>query len=249
MRTAQYARAFPAMRVNAVCPGFTATDFSGHRGVQTVAEGAEIIVRMATVGPDGPSERGGRAGFRVPALLSGVHALPAGGRGAPARRCEVEVRFAPFQLRPDASPAGESLFEVHARERGEAVAREIATSSIGGRDGLRLDFRWALFTTAFDAHRLLASASEQDCGEAMAERLFRAYFTDGLNIADRATLTALADEVGVATPMAAADSLHAQLDRVHALGIDVPPVFRFPRGTITGSGECERFRRALRELT
>jgi len=55
MLTAQYARAFPAMRINSVCPGFTATDFNGHRGVQTVAEGAEIIVRMATTGPDGPT--------------------------------------------------------------------------------------------------------------------------------------------------------------------------------------------------
>lgn len=161
---------------------------------------------------------------------------------------EVEVRFAPFQLRPDASPAGEPLFEVHARERGEAVAREIATSSIGEQDGLRLDFRRALFTTTFEAHRLLASASEQDCGEAMAERLFRACFTDGVNIADPVTLTALADEVGVAMPVGAADSLRAELDRVRALGIEVPPVFRFPRGTITGSGDVERFRQALREL-
>ncbi|MBQ0924485.1 SDR family NAD(P)-dependent oxidoreductase [Saccharopolyspora endophytica] len=55
MLTAQYARAFPAMRINSVCPGFTATDFNGHRGVQTVAEGTEIIVRMATTGPDGPT--------------------------------------------------------------------------------------------------------------------------------------------------------------------------------------------------
>lgn len=55
MLTAQYSRAFPAMRINSVCPGFTATDFNGHRGVQTVAEGAEIIVRMATIGPDGPT--------------------------------------------------------------------------------------------------------------------------------------------------------------------------------------------------
>ncbi|TWG08504.1 DsbA family oxidoreductase [Saccharopolyspora dendranthemae] len=162
---------------------------------------------------------------------------------------EVEVRFAPFQLRPDASPAGEPLFEVHARERGEAVAREIATSSIGEQDGLRLDFRRALFTNTFDAHRLLASASEQDCGEAMTERLFRAYFTDGVNIADPVTLTALADEVGVAMPAGGEDSLRAELDRVRALGIDVPPVFRFPRGTITGSGDLDRFRRALREPT
>lgn len=161
---------------------------------------------------------------------------------------EVEVRFAPFQLRPDVSPDGEPLFELHARERGEAVAREIATSSIGEQDGLRLNFRRAIFTNTFEAHRLLAAASEQDNGEVMAERLFRAYFTDGLNIADPPALAALADEVGVAPPVGGADSLRAELDRVRALGIDMPPVFRFPCGTITGSGEFERFRQALREL-
>lgn len=56
MLTIQYARAYPRWRVNAVTPGLTATEFApaavnGH----PVAEGAEIVVRMAQVGPDGPS--------------------------------------------------------------------------------------------------------------------------------------------------------------------------------------------------
>ncbi len=55
MITVQYAKAFPAMRINAVEPGFTATDLNGHAGTQTVEEGAEIIVRMAQAGPDGPT--------------------------------------------------------------------------------------------------------------------------------------------------------------------------------------------------
>ena len=55
MITVQYAKAFPAMRINAVEPGFTATDLNGHAGTQTVEEGAEIIVRMAQVAPDGPT--------------------------------------------------------------------------------------------------------------------------------------------------------------------------------------------------
>ncbi|GAA0960431.1 MULTISPECIES: SDR family oxidoreductase [Streptomyces violaceusniger group] len=55
MVTVQYAKAFPEMRINAVEPGYTATDLNGHTGHQTVEEGAEIIVRMATVGPDGPT--------------------------------------------------------------------------------------------------------------------------------------------------------------------------------------------------
>ncbi|MFB8003604.1 SDR family NAD(P)-dependent oxidoreductase [Nocardia sp. NPDC056000] len=53
--TVQYAKALPQMRINAVEPGYTATDLNAHAGTQTVAQGAEIIVRMAQVGPDGPT--------------------------------------------------------------------------------------------------------------------------------------------------------------------------------------------------
>ncbi|MDO0909802.1 SDR family NAD(P)-dependent oxidoreductase [Streptomyces sp. DT2A-34] len=55
MITVQFAKAFPDMRINAVEPGFTATDLNGRTGTQTVEEGAEIIVRMAQLGPDGPT--------------------------------------------------------------------------------------------------------------------------------------------------------------------------------------------------
>ncbi|MEV6847972.1 SDR family NAD(P)-dependent oxidoreductase [Actinoplanes sp. NPDC051411] len=55
MLTVQYAKAYPGIRVNAVDPGFTATDLNHHAGTQTVAEGAEILVRMAQTGPDGPT--------------------------------------------------------------------------------------------------------------------------------------------------------------------------------------------------
>ena len=55
MITVQYAKAFPRIRINAVEPGYTATDLNNHRGVQTVEEGAEVIVRMAQIGPDGPT--------------------------------------------------------------------------------------------------------------------------------------------------------------------------------------------------
>ncbi len=67
MLTAQYAKALPEMRVNAVDPGFTATDLNGGRGVQTVTEGTDAIVAMATLGPDGPTgtfqDRHGHVGW------------------------------------------------------------------------------------------------------------------------------------------------------------------------------------------
>ncbi|WP_030798013.1 SDR family oxidoreductase [Streptomyces sp. NRRL S-337] len=55
MITIQFAKAFPDMRINAVEPGFTKTDLNGNTGTQSVEQGAEIIVRMAQVRPDGPT--------------------------------------------------------------------------------------------------------------------------------------------------------------------------------------------------
>ena len=55
MLTVRYAQAYPAMRINCVDPGYTATDLNAHQGTQTVEEGAEIIVRTAQLGPDGPT--------------------------------------------------------------------------------------------------------------------------------------------------------------------------------------------------
>ncbi|WP_295123433.1 SDR family oxidoreductase [uncultured Leifsonia sp.] len=55
MLTVQYARAIPGIRFNAVDPGYTGTDFNGHRGPQTVQEGTDRIVRLALLGPDAPT--------------------------------------------------------------------------------------------------------------------------------------------------------------------------------------------------
>ncbi|TPI40559.1 SDR family oxidoreductase [Mesorhizobium sp. B3-1-9] len=41
--------------VNAAAPGYTATDLNAHRGGRTVQQAAEIIVRLATLEPGGPT--------------------------------------------------------------------------------------------------------------------------------------------------------------------------------------------------
>jgi NAD(P)-dependent dehydrogenase (short-subunit alcohol dehydrogenase family) len=55
MLTNQYAKAYPDIRINAVDPGYTATDLNNHSGSQTVQEGTDAIVAMATIGRDGPT--------------------------------------------------------------------------------------------------------------------------------------------------------------------------------------------------
>ena len=51
----KYAKAWPDIKVNAADPGYTATDFNGHSGPQTVTEGTDATVAMATIGADGPT--------------------------------------------------------------------------------------------------------------------------------------------------------------------------------------------------
>ncbi|MGW6265770.1 SDR family NAD(P)-dependent oxidoreductase [Cellulosimicrobium funkei] len=54
MLTTQYAKTIPDIRFNAVDPGQTATDFTGHVG-QSIEEGAEAAVRMAMLGANAPN--------------------------------------------------------------------------------------------------------------------------------------------------------------------------------------------------
>jgi flavin-dependent dehydrogenase len=50
-----YAQFLPEIRVDVVDPGYTATDLNGHSGPQTVTEGTDAVVAMATIGADGPT--------------------------------------------------------------------------------------------------------------------------------------------------------------------------------------------------
>jgi NAD(P)-dependent dehydrogenase (short-subunit alcohol dehydrogenase family) len=51
MLTTQYAKALPGIRFNVADPGYTATDLNGQRGTQTVTEGTDAIVTLATEAP------------------------------------------------------------------------------------------------------------------------------------------------------------------------------------------------------
>jgi NAD(P)-dependent dehydrogenase (short-subunit alcohol dehydrogenase family) len=44
-----------AIKVNAVDPGFTNTDMTKGAGSRSAAQAADVVVRLATVGPDGPT--------------------------------------------------------------------------------------------------------------------------------------------------------------------------------------------------
>jgi NAD(P)-dependent dehydrogenase (short-subunit alcohol dehydrogenase family) len=55
--TVHYARelADGPIKVNGAAPGHVATDFNNFRGTRTPEQGAAVAIRLATIGPDGPS--------------------------------------------------------------------------------------------------------------------------------------------------------------------------------------------------
>jgi len=57
MITVQYAKELwdTPIKVNSVCPGYTATDLNGKSGFKTPEEGARVAVRLAQIGEDGPT--------------------------------------------------------------------------------------------------------------------------------------------------------------------------------------------------
>nr|AHW57793.1 putative oxidoreductase [Streptomyces sp. PGA64] len=160
---------------------------------------------------------------------------------------EVRVVFRPFQVVPDAPAEGRPLYDVHKEVFGEEEARTIAAdTSFGAADGIEAHFDRAVHVNTFEAHRLLAVASAQGRGEQMAERLFRAYLTDGLDIGDADTLRRLAAETGVEPVTGGAEELRARLAEVRRAGVTSVPQFLFDTGrTISGAQPEDTFRTAL----
>jgi predicted DsbA family dithiol-disulfide isomerase len=97
--------------------------------------------------------------------------------------------------------------------------------------GVTMAFNIARPTNTFDAHRLIALSATQGKSEAMSQRLFRAYFGEGLLVSDHHQLNALADEVGVTDAAllweteAFASDVRADEYSAHELGIAGVPAF------------------------
>lgn len=142
---------------------------------------------------------------------------------------ELEVAFKPYPtaVSPAEPPPSRGPLQLVPAARVEQIARAAAV------DGLVVDLEKIVPAQTAHAHRLIALAAAQGAAEDMAARLYRAYFSDGLDIGDKNVLRGLAFAMGVdwngekhgERPHAhPAQSARASDPRV--------PVFRFPDGTV-----------------
>ena len=171
---------------------------------------------------------------------------------------EVTVRLHPFQLDPDAPIPGVPLREVYAAKFGAEsdVVLERVTSE-GAREGL--DFNWdrAIRGNTFDAHRAIAYARQSDLDRDLEKRLFGAYFSEGLDVSDRAVLAAQGARVGLDRDRLAAylesddgvDEVRRDLNDAYARGITGVPSFLFEdEFMVPGAVDTASFTRILEQM-
>ena len=119
-----------------------------------------------------------------------------------AERPEIPVStsWRAFQLNPDMPPEGmERSAYLAAKFGGQGHAQRIygAITAAGAAEGIPFAFdRIRRTPNTVDAHRLIRFASRSGRGGETVEALFRAYFTEGRDIGDRAVLADVAQETG-----------------------------------------------------
>jgi predicted DsbA family dithiol-disulfide isomerase len=171
-----------------------------------------------------------------------------------------QVRWHPFQLNPDL-PSGGVDRRAYLEEKfgGPERAREIyARVEAAGREaGIAFHFeRIARQPNTLDAHRLIAWAQSAPVGnvDRLVERLFRAYFEEGIDIGDVEELVRLAGDAGYETAAARAHlasaagraEVAAADERIRSMGIGGVPFFIFnQRIAVSGAQPPEVLRDAL----
>ncbi|WP_336205679.1 DsbA family oxidoreductase [Nonomuraea sp. LPB2021202275-12-8] len=162
----------------------------------------------------------------------------------------LEVTMRPFQLNPDAPDEAEPLLAALERKFGGNVAQMTSrVTDVAAEEGLDVRFDRAVSANTLQAHRLVEVAAAQGLGSAMAERLFRAHFTEGLHVGDPEVLAKLGAEVGVRDTGEGAEQVREHLARAKALGISGVPLFLFEgQFAVSGAQPVETFAAAIDEV-
>ena len=173
-----------------------------------------------------------------------------------------EIEWHPFQLNPDMPVEGadrRSYLEAKFGGKQHAVSVHARVSEAAEAAGVTINFETMnRVPNTLDAHRLIHWAGLEGRQTAMVSTLFRAYFRDGKDIGDPATLAALAGEVGLdaaraarlrATPSDRAD-IEARDAHARQRGVNSVPTFVIANQyVLTGAQPVVLWGQVIEELT
>ncbi len=174
----------------------------------------------------------------------------------------ADIHFQPFELNPQLPAEGEGIGEHLQRKYGMDPAQladnQERIRARGAALGFVFDFnaRSRIWNT-FDAHRLLHWAGIEGGQRALKHALLQAYFSEGRNVSDHATLVDIAGGAGFeaerAQAILASNEYAAEVREAERFftrnGINgVPAVIIERKHLVSGGQPVEVFERALREI-
>lgn len=172
---------------------------------------------------------------------------------------QIEIVWKSFQLNPDMkTEPGKNINQYLAEVKGwsleEAKRMNDRVTAMASEVGLAYDFDKAVVANSWDAHRFIQLAKQHGLGDAAEERLFRAYFTEGRDTSDQATLIELGTDIGlVATDIeqmlqsdAFAEAVNQDIYEAQQVGVRGVPFFVLNRRyAVSGAQQPETFLGAL----
>ena len=174
-------------------------------------------------------------------------------------RDEVEVSHRAFQLNPAAERGvtGSRTGMLKGKYRlsdDQIQVMDKRMERLAAEEGLAYNLAATVTGNTLDAHRLVHLATASGLGDAMVERLYRAYFTEGRSVFDEDSLVALAVEVGIDVDLvrgtlrsdAYADAVTADTRQAASLGASGVPFFVIDgRPAVSGAQAVDAFDEAL----
>lgn len=175
-----------------------------------------------------------------------------------------EIVWRSFELDPSApadrgtdQTTAERLAKKYGMPASRAERMVAEMSARGQREGAPMDFDKLRAGSSFDAHRLLHWARE--CGRQgeLKERLFLAYFSEGVLLSDVASLVRLAEEAGLDEEEARAvlssdryaDAVRQDESRAAQLGVRGVPFYVFAdKYAVSGAQPTELLCRVFDEV-
>jgi len=177
-------------------------------------------------------------------------------------KVKADIHFQPFELNPAMAAEGQDIVEHIQQKYGSTPAQQEQARNMIRERGADVGFEFAMggrkrIYNTFDAHRLLHWAGEQGKQSQLKHALLAAYFTNGENPSDRATLARIAGEVGLDEKTAAevlesgnfAEEVREAERFYQRNGIhSVPAIIINERHLISGGQPPEAFEQALKQI-
>ncbi len=175
---------------------------------------------------------------------------------------KVEIEWKSFQLDPEMdNKEGLNVHEYLGKRKGGTAAdgkrMNDSMTTAAAEVGLKYDFDNGIINNTMNAHRLLHWAKKEGLQNDLKERIFKAYYTEGIDTADVNELVRLAQEIGL-------DDIHARKvleenlyasevlqDQQEAaeLGVQGVPFYVFNRKyAVSGAQPSETFAQVLQKV-